>query len=51
MDIFIDFIKFSMNMNAPLFLALVSFVLGSMLYLVWIVIGEIIYQVKARVLK
>lgn len=51
MDILIDFIKFSMRLNAPLFLTLVSFVLGSVVYLVWIVIGEIIYQVKARVLK
>lgn len=51
MNTFIDFVKFSLDMNAPLFLALVSFVLGSVIYLVWIVIGEIIYQVKARVLK
>lgn len=46
MDILIDFVKFSMGLNAPLFLTLMGGLVIGVSYMVYIIVVEVIYQIS-----
>lgn len=48
MDTFIDFVKFSMDMNAPLFIIFNLLIIGCVSRLFWIVVEYVNYKLGGK---